>query len=54
MVTGTQTQTALALGIRDPVETLETQLAEVKHKGEMKLWHLEPLAHESLLHITIH
>jgi hypothetical protein len=44
MATGTQMQTAWALGIRDLAETLETHLAEVKHQGEMKLQHPEPLA----------
>jgi hypothetical protein len=53
-VTGTQTQTAWALEIRDLAEMLETHLAEVKHKGEMKCWHPEPLAHGRLLHRTIH
>jgi hypothetical protein len=33
---------------------LETLLAEVKHKGELKLQHPEPLAIGSLLHITTH
>jgi hypothetical protein len=46
MVTGTQMQTAWALGIRDLAETLETCLAEVKHKRELKLQHPEPLAVE--------
>jgi hypothetical protein len=54
MVTGTQMQTAWALGIRDLAETLETNMAEIKHQGELKLWHPEPLACGSLLHVTIH
>jgi hypothetical protein len=33
---------------------LETYLAEVKHKGELKLQHPELLAHGSLLHAMIH
>jgi hypothetical protein len=33
---------------------LETHLAEVKHQGELKLQHPEPLAHGRLLHVTIH
>jgi hypothetical protein len=53
MVTGTQMQTVWALGIRDLVETLETCLAGVKYKGELKLQDPEPLAHGRLLHITI-
>jgi hypothetical protein len=36
-----------------PSEMLETPMAEVKHQGELKLWHPEPLAHGRLLHITI-
>jgi hypothetical protein len=32
----------------------ETHLAEVKHKGELKLQHLETLACGRLLHVTIH
>jgi hypothetical protein len=54
MATGTQTQTAWALGIRDLAEMQETHLAEVKHQGELKLWHPEPLTHGRLLHIMIH
>jgi hypothetical protein len=38
----------------DLAEMLETHLAEVKHKGELKLWYSEPLAHRSLLHTTIY
>jgi hypothetical protein len=44
MATGTQTQTVWAPWIRDLAEMLETLLTEGKHKGELKLWHLEPLA----------
>jgi hypothetical protein len=54
MATGTQMRTAWAPGIRNLAETLETHLAEVKHKGELKLWHSEPLARGSPLHATIH
>jgi hypothetical protein len=50
MATVTQMQTAWALWIRDLAETLETHLVEVKHKGELKLGHPEPLAHGRLLH----
>jgi hypothetical protein len=32
---------------------LETHMAEVKHQGELKLQHPEPLACGSLLHVTI-
>jgi hypothetical protein len=38
----------------DFAERLETNLAEVKHRGEMKHQHSTPLAHGRLLHITIH
>jgi hypothetical protein len=54
MVTVTQTQTARALWIKDVAEMLETHLKEVKHQGELKRWHPEPLAHGRLLHTTIH
>jgi hypothetical protein len=54
MVTGSQTQTAWAPWIRDLAETLETHVAELKHQGELKLWHLEPLAHGMFLHTMIH
>jgi hypothetical protein len=43
MATETQTRTAWAPWIRDLDETLETCLAEVKHKGESKLQHPESL-----------
>jgi hypothetical protein len=33
---------------------LETHLAEVKHKGELKILHPEPLAHGRLLYNRIH
>jgi hypothetical protein len=33
---------------------LETHLAEVKHKEELKLQHPEPLALGSLLHATMY
>jgi hypothetical protein len=35
-------------------ETLEICLAEVKHRGELKFWHPEPLAHGRLVHTMIH
>jgi hypothetical protein len=54
MATGTQTQTAWALWLRDPAEMLEPQLAEVKHQGELKLWHPETLACGRLLLAKIH
>jgi hypothetical protein len=53
MASGTQLQTAWAPWIRDLAEILETHLAEVKHQGETKLQHSEPLAHGSLLHAMI-
>jgi hypothetical protein len=54
MVTGTQTETEWDPGIRDFAATLQTHLAEVKHKWELKLRHPEPLAHGRLLYITTH
>jgi hypothetical protein len=33
---------------------VETYLAEVKHKGELKLQHPKPLVSERLLYNTIH
>jgi hypothetical protein len=54
MATGTQMQTAWDLWIRDFAEMLEIHFAEVKHKGELKLRHPEPLAHRRLLHAMIH
>jgi hypothetical protein len=45
MVTGTQLQIAWAPWIRDTAEMLETHLPEIKHQGEPKLQHSEPLAH---------
>jgi hypothetical protein len=40
---------------RDLAEMQEACLEEVKHQGELKLWHPEPLACGRLLHImTIH
>jgi hypothetical protein len=35
-------------------EMLEICLVEMKHQGELKLWHPESLAHGSLLHAMIH
>jgi hypothetical protein len=54
MATGTQTQTAWALGIRDLAETLETHLAEVKYQGELQLQHSLFIACGRLLHLMIH
>jgi hypothetical protein len=54
MVTGTQPQTAWVPWSRDLAEMLETHLAEVKHKGELKVSHSEPLDHGGLLHTTIY
>jgi hypothetical protein len=34
--------------------TLEPHLAEVKNKGELKLWNSEPQVHGNLLHAMIH
>jgi hypothetical protein len=53
MVTGTQMQTAWVLGIRDLAEMMETCLAEIKHKGGLKLRHPEPLVHGRPLHAMI-
>jgi hypothetical protein len=38
----------------DFAERLETHLAEVKHQGELKHQHPEPLARGRLLHTTIY
>jgi hypothetical protein len=54
MATGTQMQTVWVPWIRNLVEMRETHLAEVKHQGELKLLHPEPLAHGSSLHDMIH
>jgi hypothetical protein len=54
MATVTQTWAAWAPWIRDLAEMLEPYLVEVKHQGELKLWHSEPLARGRLLHATIH
>jgi hypothetical protein len=54
MATGTQTQTAWALWIRDLAEMLETHVTEVKHQGDPKPQHPEPLVHGRLLHATIY
>jgi hypothetical protein len=40
-------------GTRDSAETLETHLAEVKHKGEQKIWHSKSLDRGRLLHTTL-
>jgi hypothetical protein len=40
--------------MKDLAETLETHLAEVKHKEELKLQHSEPLACGRLLQTTIY
>jgi hypothetical protein len=54
MVIGTQQQTAWAPWIKDPAEMLETHLDEVKHKGELKVWHSKHLDHGGLLHAMIY
>jgi hypothetical protein len=54
MATGTQRQTVWAPWIRDLAETLEKHLAEVKHQGELKPWHPEPLVCGRLLPPTIY
>jgi hypothetical protein len=41
-------------GNQGPCWDAETHLVKVKNKGELKLQHPKPLAHVSLLHITIH
>jgi hypothetical protein len=46
MATGTQPQTAWAPWTRDFAEMLEIRLPEVKHQGELKHQHSEPLAGE--------
>jgi hypothetical protein len=53
MATGTQMQTARTPWIRDFAVTMETELTEVKHKGEKKLQHCEPPASGRLLHAMI-
>jgi hypothetical protein len=52
--TQTQTQTVWAPEIRDLADILETHLAKVKHKVELKLWHPDALDHGRLLHVTIY
>jgi hypothetical protein len=37
---------------KDSAEMVETYLAEVKHQGELKVWHSKPLDHGKL-HTTI-
>jgi hypothetical protein len=54
MVTGTQPQTAWAPWIRDLAEMQKTHLADIKHKGELKVGNPEPLACGRLLHATTH
>jgi hypothetical protein len=54
MVTRVPEQTALALWVQNLSETLKPQLAEIKHKGELKFWHPEPILHGKLLHATLH
>jgi hypothetical protein len=52
--TGTQPQTFWPPWSRDFDEKLETCLNEVKHQGELKHHHSEPLAPGRLLHPTIY
>jgi hypothetical protein len=54
MVTRVQKQTAWAPWLQNLAETLEPHLAEIKHQGESKLRHPEPLAYTKLLHAMLH
>jgi hypothetical protein len=54
MATGTQPQTSQPPLSGDFAERLETHLTEVKHQGELKHQHSEPLAHGRLLQATIY
>jgi hypothetical protein len=54
MATGAQQQTAWAPWTRDFAEMLETHLAELKHQGEPKVWHVKPLDNGRLLYATIY
>jgi hypothetical protein len=49
-----QKQTAWAPWIKKLAEMLELHLAEVKHKGESKLWHPGSLAYRKLLYAMLH
>jgi hypothetical protein len=51
MATRAQNQTAWAPWIKNLAEILEPYLVEMKHQGESKSWHLEPLA--SPHHVTL-
>jgi hypothetical protein len=53
MATRVQKQTVWALWIKNLAEMLEPHL-EIKHQGESKLWHPEPLAYRKLLHAMLH
>jgi hypothetical protein len=54
IATRVQKQTAWVPWIKNLAETLEPHLAEIKHHGESKLQHPEPLVHRKFLHITLH
>jgi hypothetical protein len=54
MATRVQKQTAWALWIKNHAEMLEPHLVEIKHQGESKLGHPEPLARRKLIHATLH
>jgi hypothetical protein len=54
MVTGAQKQPAWAPWIKNLAEMLEPYLAQIKHKGESKVLHPEPLACRKLLHAMLH
>jgi hypothetical protein len=54
MVTREQKQTVWARWIKKLAETLKPHLAEIKHQGESKLQHPEPLDHRKLLYAMLH
>jgi hypothetical protein len=54
MATRVQKQTAWVPWIKNLAETLEPHLMEIKHKGESKLQHPEPLDNRKLLHAMLH
>jgi hypothetical protein len=54
MTTRVQKHTAWAPWIKNLAEMLEPHLAEIKHQGESKSQHPEPLAHTKLLHTTLY
>jgi hypothetical protein len=53
MATKAQKQTVWATWLQNLAETLESHLVEIKHQGESKLQHPEPLA-LGKLHTTLH